>query len=275
VILAVEARAPVSSIDTVYFDLSNFAKQTYRFQFTPENMEKEDLKAILIDNYLKTKTEVSLSGITSSDFTVNSDAGSYAADRFMIIFKRLIPITAPVTFVSLTANQNDKNVLVRWNVKDENTMQHYEVEKSVDGINFVKKETVNAQNSGLANYQWIDKDALPGDNYYRIRSVDKNGKVVYSTMVKVSISNLKTGISIYPNPITDAVIHLQFVNQQQGRYQIRLLNPAGQLILAKEISYAGGNGSEDIKWNYKMAHGMYQLEIIKPDKSVHIIKVIY
>jgi len=279
VILAVEARAPVKSIDTVYFDLTNLAKETYQFQFNPDNMDKEDLKAYLIDNYLKTTTDVSLSGITSSSFTVNSDAASYAEDRFMVVFKRSIAaapvIPTPFTFVSLTANQADKDILVVWNVKNENNMLDYEVEKSVDGINFVKQETVNATNSGAASYQWTDNNALPGDNGYRIRSVDKNGKVVYSTVVKVSISNFKTGISIYPNPITDAVIHLQFINQPQGKYRIRLLNPLGQVILAKEITYAGGNGSEDIKWDYKMAHGMYQLEIIKPDRSVHIIKVLY
>jgi hypothetical protein len=94
-------------------------------------------------------------------------------------------------------------------------------------------------------------------------------------MVNVLITNLKTGISIYPNPITDAVIHLQFINQPEGRYRIRLLNPLGQLIVAKQIEYAGGNGSEDIKWDYKMARGIYQLEITREDGSVVVIKVLY
>ena len=273
IILAIEARSPVSASDTIYFNLKNVSIQTYRFQFNPESMGNDGLRAYLIDNYLKTKTEVSLGGVTSSDFTVNSDAASYAADRFMVVFKQSSAL--PVTFVSLTAVQKDKNIAVEWNVQNEQMMLQYDVEKSVDGVNFVKKETVAAKNSGSASYQWTDKDAAPGNNYYRIRSVDKDGKTVYSTVVNVLISNIKSNISIYPNPITDGIIHLQFVNQPQGRYGIRLLNPLGQLIVAKQIEFAGGNGSEGIKWDYNLAHGVYQLEIIKPDKNVEVIRVMY
>ncbi|MEO6844508.1 MAG: T9SS type A sorting domain-containing protein, partial [Ginsengibacter sp.] len=89
------------------------------------------------------------------------------------------------------------------------------------------------------------------------------------------ITNLKTGITIYPNPITDGIIHLQFINQPEGRYRISLYNSLGQSIVAKQIEYAGGNGSEDITWDYNLAHGIYQLEVRRPDGSVVIIKVLY
>ena len=276
IMLSIEARSPVTASDTIYFDMKNVSKQTYHFQFSPENMGDDGLKAYLVDNYLRTKTEVSLGGVTSSDFTVNSDAASYAADRFMIVFKQSTQATVlPITFVSLAASQKDKNILVEWNVQNEHAMLQYDVEKSIDAINFVKKATVPANNSGSASYQWTDKDAAPGNNYYRIRSVDKDGKTVYSTVVTVLMSNFKSSISIYPNPITDGIIHLQFVNQQQGRYGIRLLNPLGQLIVSKQIEFAGGNGSEGIKWDYNLAHGVYQLEILKPDRNVEVIRVMY
>jgi hypothetical protein len=273
VTLAIEARNTVSAKDTIYFDLKNVSKSSYRLGFNPTNMEDAAVTAYLVDNYLKTQKEVSLAGPSSADFTVNSDAGSFAADRFMIVFKKMEVL--PVTFVSIKAAQKDKEIEVNWHMANENNMLQYEVEKSTDGNNFVKIGTVAANNTAGGSYEWIDKDAVPGNNYYRIRSVDKSSKTVYSTMVNVLITNLKTGISIYPNPITDAVIHLQFINQPEGRYRIRLLNPLGQLIVAKQIDYAGGNGSEDIKWDYKMARGIYQLEITREDGSVVVIKVLY
>src|SRR6185437_8149783 len=106
IMLSIEARSPVTASDTIYFDMKNVSKQTYHFQFSPENMGDDGLKAYLVDNYLRTKTEVSLGGVTSSDFTVNSDAASYAADRFMIVFKQSTQATVlPITFVSLAASQ--------------------------------------------------------------------------------------------------------------------------------------------------------------------------
>jgi len=273
IILAIEARSPVSANDTIYFSLKNIAKTTYRFQFNPENMQDAGVTAFLVDNYLKTTTPVSLADITSANFTADANAGSYAADRFMIVFKKAAPL--PVTFVSIKAAQKDKDIVVNWNMANENNMLQYDVEKSLDGNNFVKVATVAANNTAAGNYQWIDGNATPGNNYYRIKSVDKSQKIVYSTTVNVLITNLKTGITIYPNPITDAIIHLQFINQPQGKYRIRLLDPLGQLILAKQVDYAGGNGSEEIKWNYKMARGIYELEITREDGSVVIIKVLY
>ena len=273
IILAIEARAPVTASDTIYFNLKNVAKQTYRLGFNPENMQDAGVTAYLVDNYLKTTNEVSLAGATFADFTVNSDTGSYATGRFMIVFKKAVVL--PVTFVSIKAAQKDKDIVVSWNVANENNMQEYDVEKSLDGNNFVKVATVTAINNGGGNYQWTDKDAVPGNNYYRIRSVDKNQKTVYSTVVNVLVTNLKTGITIYPNPITDGIIHLQFINQPEGRYRISLFNSLGQLIVAKQIEYAGGNGSENIQWDYNLSHGIYQLEVRRPDGSVVIIKVLY
>ena len=94
-------------------------------------------------------------------------------------------------------------------------------------------------------------------------------------MVNVLMPNLKPNISIYPNPITDGIIHVQLVNQPQGRYSFRLLNPLGQVLVSKQSEFAGGNGSENIQWNYNLAHGVYQLETTRPDGSVEVIRVLY
>ena len=276
IILAIEARAPLTASDTIYFDLKNVATQNYALQFVPENMQNEPLTAYLLDNYLKTATEVSLSGTTNINFTVNSNAASYAADRFKVIFRQAsVAAVLPVTFVSIKAVQKDEDVVVNWNVANENNLLQYDVEKSTDGTHFEKVATVAANNNGSANYQWIDKNASSGYNYYRVVSVDKDKKTSYSTVVNVLITNLKPAITIYPNPITDGIIHLQLVNQPQGRYGFRLLNPLGQVLVSKQTEFAGGNGSENIQWNYSLAHGVYQLETTRSDGSVTVIRVLY
>ena len=279
VILAIEARAPVTVGDTIYFDLRNVSLQPYQFQFNPENMQDEALTAYLLDNYSKTKTQVSLAAPTTVNFTINSDAASYAPDRFMVVFKQAslasVASVLPVTFVSIKAVQKDEDIVVNWNVANENNLLQYDVEKSTDGSHFEKVATVAANNNGSANYQWIDKNASSGYNYYRVASVDKDKKTSYSTMVNVLMPNLKPNISIYPNPITDGIIHVQLVNQPQGRYSFRLLNPLGQVLVSKQSEFAGGNGSENIQWNYNLAHGVYQLETTRPDGSVEVIRVLY
>ena len=58
-------------------------------------------------------------------------------------------------------------------------------------------------------------------------------------------------------------------------YGIRLFNPLGQTIVSKQVSHADGTSTEKIEWNYNLAHGVYQLEVTRPDASVKVIKVMY
>ena len=214
-----------------------------------------------------------MEGTTNVDFAVTSDKGSYAANRFRIVFKTAVVL--PVKLVSVTAAQKDENIKVDWKTENEDAVKQYDVEKSIDGVSFKKAYTVAAENNGAGSYQWLDEQATPGYNYYRIRIEEQSGKVSYSDVVKVLIPFGKPSIGIYPNPITDGIIHLQLVNQPQGRYGIRLLNPLGQTIIAKQIEHAGGNATENIKWNYNLAHGVYQLEVLKPGGKIQVIKVMY
>ena len=136
--------------------------------------------------------------------------------------------------------------------------------------------TAATTNSGRAA-SYIVADALPveGYNYYRVKSVDMNGKTAFSNIVKVLMGSIKQDITIYPNPITDGVIHLQLTNQPQGKYDIRLPNKIGQVMISKQINHTEGSSTELIKWDYNMAHGLYQLEVSKPDGTQKSINVMY
>ena len=71
------------------------------------------------------------------------------------------------------------------------------------------------------------------------------------------------------------MIHLQLVNQPEGKYGIRLFNKLGQVIISRQVIHTEGSSTELIKWDYNLAHGMYKLEVTKPDGSVKTINVMY
>jgi hypothetical protein len=53
------------------------------------------------------------------------------------------------------------------------------------------------------------------------------------------------------------------------------MNHTGQTIISRETQITAENYTETLKWNYLLAHGVYQLEIVKPDGTIKIIKVVY
>ena len=243
-LLAIEAKKPVEITDTIFYSMSNLRQQTYQLRFAPKNMESTGLQAFLIDKFLNNITPVSLADSSFVTITINANAASSAADRFSVIFRPMAVL--PVTFVSVNAYEKSSDIEVAWKVDNESDMQQYNVEKSTDGNRFINVGKVAANNTGAAGYTWLDKNASPGYNYYRIASVSKNGKVNYTQIVKVFISKATKEFSIYPNPVINETINLQFTNQPAGIYQIRLLDHLGQVILAKTIIHTDGNGKEPI-----------------------------
>jgi subtilisin-like proprotein convertase family protein len=274
--LVIERRQPVNAADTIFFNLSGVRVQAYRYEFIAENIAEEGLEGWLEDAYLNTRTPLNLEGTTIINFSVTNVAASYAANRFRVVFKAAaMSSPLPVTFVSVKATQKNADILVEWKVENESNLKQYEVEKSLDGNSFSKAATIAASNNRAGIYNWLDQKAVTGYNYYRIRSVDLDGKTMLTQIVKVLTGNAAMEISIYPNPITNGVVNLQLTNQPAGMYGIRMLNPIGQTIISKKITHAEGSSTEKLNWDYNLAHGMYQLEITKPNGEVKVIKVMY
>jgi hypothetical protein len=236
-------------------------------------LQETGLQAFLEDHYLKTITSLNMSDSTVIYFKVENVKESMASNRFDIVFKKVIVL--PPVISSIDAYSKDRDIKVEWNVIHENNIQQYEVERSFDGVQFTRVATVSANNTDNSSYSWLDKYVLPGYYYYRIRMIDKTGQIAYSKTVKVLIGDGKSAISIYPNPITNGIINLRFINQPAGKYAIRLMNQLGQIIVSKQIERMNGSDTQPIRWNYNLAHGVYQLEIICPDGNIKVIKVIY
>ncbi len=274
-LLVIERRHTITEKDTIFLNLTGVSARQYRFEFLADQLYKPGLTAFLLDNYLHTSTPLYIDGTTDVDFSVTSVAASSASNRFMIVFSQLG--TLPVTFTSVKAYISDKNINVQWRVDNEMNMKQYETEKSTDGNQFSNLSIAPATANGghSANYLVTDTHPVQGYNYYRIKSVDLNGKAAYSNIVKVMTGSDKQEISVYPNPVVNGIINLQLNNQPQGKYGIRLLNKSGQIIMQKQIQHAGGNSTETISLDKYISNGAYQLEVTRPGGMKLNISVVY
>ncbi len=272
-VLVIERRHSIDQQDTVQFNLGGVRVQAYRFEFIADKLDEPGLTAYFEDSYLKTKIPLDLGGTTIVNFTIANIPGSYASNRFRIVFApaKLLPLN----ITSVKAYRQNKNIQVEWNAENEVNVLRYEVEQSEDGNQFKKAQTVAARNTIASTYVWTDVNALAGFNYYRIKSIDVNGKVTYSKIVKVFMSSNETMISVFPNPVKNGVIDLQFQNQAEGTYAIRLMNKSGQVMVSREINHAPAARIETIPFDKYIPNGIYQLEVTRPDKTQLNINVIY
>ncbi|MDP4285212.1 MAG: T9SS type A sorting domain-containing protein [Bacteroidota bacterium] len=272
--IIVERRHTIDPADTIFLSLTRLKAQNYRLVFDAKNLSANGLIAFLEDNYMHQLTTLNLDGNTEFNFRVTGAPASYAPDRFHIIFRQPSgPL--PVTFTSVNAYQKNSDISVNWKVENESNMKQYEVEKSTDGSHFVTVATIAAINGTANSYSWLDKDAVAGYNYYRIRSVDINQKTALTQIVKVNIDNVAKEISIFPNPVVNGVINLHLINQASGNYKVRILNQLGQVVQAQDINHSEGSSTSNFKLTSDVAHGIYQAAITSPGGEVKVVKFIY
>ncbi len=274
-ILCVERRALITADDTLFIQISRTTQRRYRLAFEPANLDPL-LTAFLEDNYTGTKNVLSVTSNSDYDFEVNGDAASSATDRFRIVFKKPETGPLPVTYKNINAYQQQANIAVEWTVENELNISKYEVEKSTNGINYLKVNTSMAVGSGQNStlYKWLDVNPVYGNNFYRIRSISFDGKFEYSKAVVVKTGKGVAGIAAYPNPVLNGIIGLAFNNMPGGIYKARLFNSTGQTILNKQINHASGTSLENIRPDYYLTGGIYKLEITTPDKTITIIKLL-
>ena len=272
--LIIERRQTITSNDTTFLKLTGVRYTNYKFTIDAANLNVNGMQGYLIDNFTNSSTPLNMNGSTDYNFSVVNNAASYSANRFMIVYSPASIL--PVTITSVTATKKDAKVSVQWNVENQSNMKQYEIERSVDGSNFSKIGSVDANSNATSSYSWMDAAPATGYNYYRIASVDIDGKVTYTATVKVQMNGaVLNNISIFPNPIVDATINLQLTNQAQGTYHVKVLNQLGQQVLSTEINHAGGTSSNAIQLDQHLPHGVYNVEVVSPSADTDVIKILY
>ena len=170
-------------------------------------------------------------------------------------------VTLPVNFADLRAYQSGSAIKVEWSNRTELGVSHYNVERSANGSAFTEVTTQPAlKNDGSnAGYSFVDATPLPGVNFYRIRSVETNGKVLYSRIVKVNSQSANMDLVIYPNPVTGNQFSLQLPALIKNVYTIRITNTQGQQVYQRTLNHNGGVATEVIQLPATLKGGYYHL----------------
>lgn len=172
-------------------------------------------------------------------------------------------IILPVSITNLKAYQKGNEIQVEWQALNELNVDRYEIEKSADAVNFSKIAAVTARNNGNAANTYIAADVKPnqGKNFYRIKAIDRDGKITFTQIVAVDISNGRRYISIIPNPVRNRSINLQINNLNAGKYNIILYSIEGKAVYRTLTEHGGGSATQQIALPANVAGGSYILKV--------------
>jgi hypothetical protein len=270
--LAVDRRPSPVTADTLYVEMTAMKVQPYSWEVIASNMTRPGRSAWLLDNFLGTRTPLSLEGSTIVNFDVTSVAASAASNRFSIIFSK-VTAPLPVTITSISASRNaDRSIAVKWTVENELNIDRYEVERSADGRLFTGILTAASTNSRA--YAKDDLSPLSQDNFYRIKATSISGQVQYSAIVKVAPVKTNASISVYPNPVEGKIVNLRFSDMPAGNYQLQLANNLGQIVYSGTAAVNGFSFVKNITLSKTITAGNYQLRVVDADGNAKDIQLI-
>jgi hypothetical protein len=181
----------------------------------------------------------------------------------------------PVRSITLNGNFNAGVITINWNTLNEEKVNRFELQRSLDGINFVSIS--NQVSKGDGNHTYLDIDKLTGVIgkvvYYRIKAVDIDGHYSYSGVVKISLGELK-GVIVTPNPFT-SVINLQLTVLSRTTGTVKLYTLDGKQVYGKYYELAKGLNSIQANGLDKLPAGTYILELRfgSAGKTEKIVKV--
>jgi Fungalysin metallopeptidase (M36)/Secretion system C-terminal sorting domain/Fungalysin/Thermolysin Propeptide Motif len=232
-------------------DLSSFKGQNVRirFRFGSDNSTGTTTGWFVDDIVLKLEPAVI---ITSQLF----DAADVLKSGKTLVTK-IVSTTLPLNLLSFSGYMNAGDIPLQWTTENEVSTRNFEVQRSVDGVQFSVAGQVPAYNlSQRSNYYFTDRNiaALNTDRiYYRLKMTDQDGRFTYSNILRF---NLKSGnlFTISPNPVKDRLYISGF--RGNGAYEAVVTDMTGKTVLQTMVS--AGNHTINTT---TLAKGMYLLEL--------------
>jgi hypothetical protein len=140
----------------------------------------------------------------------------------------------PVKLISFTAKGVDKHVELDWMTASERNNDYFTVQRSKSGVNFLDIGTVDAGPTGssVQEYSYTDPDALPGKSYYRLKQTDLDGTEEFLDIRMVQLDELPPAVTIYPNPVENGKLSVDFVGPLKDDTVITISDLLGKVIFS-------------------------------------------
>jgi len=139
----------------------------------------------------------------------------------------------PVELVWFRAEQKEAKVQLSWQTASEFNNEGFEIQRAAtpgewESIGFVEGDGFSVT---LNNYSFTDPAPLRSFNYYRLKQIDFDGAFEYSAVVVIDFKNAgeSTDLHIFPNPVADGVLHVDFPEKEGNR--LRIYDGQGRLRL--------------------------------------------
>ena len=170
----------------------------------------------------------------------------------------------PLHLLTFTANYFNGTVLLKWETEQERNTDYFVIERNTgDGFRQIGTVSAGGNTSGRSLYNYTDYEVAGlgiSSAQYRLKTIDKDGQYIYSTIIFVSFADLVNKLQVNPNPMTDgkAMVTISAFSEQNAKW--RIIDITGRLALKGSVQLLKGLNSFSISTG-NLSAGIYYLEV--------------
>ena len=172
----------------------------------------------------------------------------------------------PINMISFTVQATIGGASVKWSTVKESNNVRFEIEKSLNGKDFLVVGTKAAANNAAngANYEFLDVN-FTQSAYYRLVQVDVSGKrKTYNDLTKF-VKGLDNSLAVnaYPNPVTTK-LYVTLGSSAKENVKLLITDMSGKILKVKTA-----DSSQAIELDVAgLASGSYILQVVKDSGNV-------
>jgi hypothetical protein len=272
VFLATERRNEIVNTDTIFVRFLKSSQRNYQLELYTINFASSGTQVELHDQATNTRINLPIDQVYLHNFSITANASTQSPDRFRIYFRHLSigsgPV--PVRFVGLQGKRSALGVELNWQVAEQVNVASYQVERSSTGQLFEVIDRIPAQTAGSSfQYSALDRASLSGVQFYRIRSVDLDGRSQLSDVIRVVPAKAAlASLMVFPNPAPASQLQVQVTLPQASLVQWRLVDANGRVAFQQQVSLPAGTQVLRPQVNNAVKSGLFQVQVVVPDQPM-------
>ena len=214
--------------------------------------------------YVPSASDITAGSVTLTLTPYGGFCGTGISDNMLLTF--INPDT--ITIVELTGARVGNVNLLNWTSAKEFNNKGFELQRSIDGVNYYPIAFVNSiatggtSNTPTVYPQYTDDRIVNSVYYYRLRQVKLDNTFRYSNVVELKdINAISLSIeTVYPNP-TSKIVNVVVVSPLADNVKLLLTDAAGKTLSILKVGVNSGSTIVPIDLS-SYAAGIYYVRLI-------------
>lgn len=194
-----------------------------------------------------------------------STLGTYGSGDQFVTTDQVV--TLPISLLSFSGYKDGTRNQLKWTTSTEQNNSGFEVQRSLDGVNYhpigFVNSLANGGNSSISlNYAFTDNNVAGSKQFYRLRQVDfnANSKLSNIVLIKSDKPAIITIDGMFPNPAT-TVVNMLLSSPNRDKVQMVISDMSGRIMMQRSLNVETGSNTLPVDVS-ALAGGTYIVKMI-------------